>query len=118
MLDFKIREIFLADVCDLGQFNVFLFRELHGVVMRIEFSSTGFYVSFGSVFGDIASARTAKLLRTGKTHVRGVLFLFAPRGHRGTYITNQSASAMVRRGIDTGLPLLLRILTYAEHVGL
>ena len=28
VLNFKIREIFLAEVCNLGQFNVFLFREL------------------------------------------------------------------------------------------
>jgi hypothetical protein len=89
MLHFKICEVLATNICNGSQFNVFLFRELHGVVMRIEFSSTGFYVSFGSVFSDIASARTAKLLRARKDHVRGVLF--ALWGHCGLYITNQSA---------------------------
>jgi hypothetical protein len=91
MLDFKIREIFLTDIRDRGQFNFPIFREVHGFLMRIEFGSTGFYTGSASIFGDILSTRTAKLLRASKDHEQGLLF-FALWGHCGLYITNQSAT--------------------------
>ena len=67
------------NICELGQFNVHLFRELLGVCERIELGGLRYYFGFGSVFGDIPSAGTAMLLRASKDHKHGVPF----RGHCG-----------------------------------
>jgi len=78
VLDFKIREVFLAYVCNRSQFNVFLFHELLGFCQSPEFGSLGSYVGAASVFAYIPSTGAAKLLRACEDHEQGVLFLFAP----------------------------------------
>ena len=75
-----IYEVILANICELSQFNVHLFRELLGVCERIELGGLRYYFGFGSVFGDIPSAGTAMLLRASKAHKHGVSF----RGHCGS----------------------------------
>jgi hypothetical protein len=74
VLDFKIREVFLADIRDVSQFNVLPLRKFLCGCKRIEFGSVGSYFGSLSVFGDVVSARTAKLLRTAEDHEPSLFF--------------------------------------------
>jgi len=69
-----IYEVILANICERSEFDVHLFRELLGVCERIELSGLRYYFGFGSVFGNIPSARMIMLLRTSKDHKHGGAF--------------------------------------------
>src|SRR5215510_16149207 len=90
LLDFKLREILLADIRRLGQFNVHHLRKFLHVCRSVEFCSTASYRRWLSVFVDILSAGASKLSRTGKDYPQSLL-VFSLSRHGRIYIMGYGA---------------------------